>query len=306
MCFGYVKLSMPDQSFSMNVNDVLELDYLVKEISRDEVTVNKNPNGSNVSYISKEVSVFDPNGTGKYEIEINGQIIEIDVYEVPDSGVSHWTFEQNLNDFWNTNATYNGTGSGNITYSTDAKNRNYSLDLNGSDAYVKLDTDIGLSTSGPFSIASWVKMNETPDRATLLSGFGSGSNGTSFDIELDCYTNRNGTNTFGVHTWSGYVTSRNDIIPSQGNWGHYVVTYSGGTLDGNNISLYLNGSELSIEYVDTNSNNLSTGSENFEIGYASKNTSNIDLNAMNVDSLRTYDKVLTATEVSNLYNDGSI
>lgn len=76
---------MVDKSISMNLNEVLELDYLVEEFSGDSVSFNKNPSGDSSSYISRDSFVFDPDGTGTYELDINGQIVEIQVTEIPNS-----------------------------------------------------------------------------------------------------------------------------------------------------------------------------------------------------------------------------
>lgn len=79
---------MADKSITMNVDEVLELEYLVEELSDDSVTYNKNPSGKSSSYISTNTHVFSPDGIGLYELDINGQIIEIDVVDITDSVVT--------------------------------------------------------------------------------------------------------------------------------------------------------------------------------------------------------------------------
>jgi len=226
---------------------------------------------------------------------------------IPDSGISHWNFEESLNDVWENSTVFNGNAVGGVQYSTDSRVNEYSLKLNGTDAYVSLGTDIGLNPDGPFSIAGWVKMNETPDRATLLSCFSSGSNGTSFDVEISSYKGDSGNDgAFGVHTWSGYVSTDPDVVAPVGTWEHYCVTFSGGLLNDNNITLYVGGSQVAATRVDSNGNNLSNNVDDFEIGFSSKNTSNINLQDMNVDSVKTFSKELSSAEVSNLANNKRI
>lgn len=78
---------MVDQKIKMDVDETLELDYLVEEVSRDAVTIYKEPSGLSESYYSTDTYVFDPSGTGTFQLDINGQTIEIEVTDIPDSVV---------------------------------------------------------------------------------------------------------------------------------------------------------------------------------------------------------------------------
>jgi len=261
-----------------------------------------NPDGPEVSEI-----VLPDGATASEVIDPDGNVVFEAGPDIPDSGISHWNFEESLNDVWGNSTVFNGNGIGNIQYSTDSRVENYSLSLNGTDSYVSLGDDIGLNPDGPFSIAGWVKMNETPDRATLLSGFSSGSRGTAFDVEISSFVASDTTDgAFGVHTWDRYVSSDPDVVAPVGTWEHYCVTYSGGLLDNNNITLYVGGSQVAATRVESNSNNLANNADDFEIGFSSKNSGNVSLNDMNVDSLKTFSKELSSTEVSNLANNNRI
>jgi len=257
------------------------------------------PGGSKVS------EVILPDGTTASEvIAPDGSTV---FSAIPDSGISHWNFEESLNDVWENSTVFNGNGIGDIQYSTDSRVENYSLSLNGTDSYVSLGDDIGLNPDGPFSIAGWVKMNETPDRATLLSGFSSGPDGTSFDVEISSFAGSGETDgAFGVHTFEGYVSSDPDIVAPVGTWEHYCVTFSGGLLNNNNITLYVGGSQVAATRVDSNANNLANNADDFDIGFSSKNTNNINLQDMYIDSLKTFSKELSSAEVSNLVNNNRI
>jgi hypothetical protein len=80
---------MVDKSLSMYVGDVLELDYFVEDVSDDKlVQVNKDPSESlTESYYSTSTFVFDPDQSGTYELDLDGQIVEIDVFDIPSSVV---------------------------------------------------------------------------------------------------------------------------------------------------------------------------------------------------------------------------
>lgn len=73
---------MVDKSITMNANEVLELDYLVEEIDDDSVDYVQNPNNDSGSHISENTHVFNPSGSGTYQLDLNGQIIEIDVIDI--------------------------------------------------------------------------------------------------------------------------------------------------------------------------------------------------------------------------------
>lgn len=91
---------MADKTLKINVNDIIELDYLVEEISSNAVTVNNDPSGSLPNkYISKDTYVFDPPESGTYELEINGNTVEIQVTDFltldsfEDSNISEYTVD---------------------------------------------------------------------------------------------------------------------------------------------------------------------------------------------------------------------
>jgi hypothetical protein len=78
------------EKFTMNIDDILEFDYQVEEISDNVITVNKDAGGISESYYSTDTYVFDPQSIGTYELDINGQIIEIEVTDIPDSEVDYF------------------------------------------------------------------------------------------------------------------------------------------------------------------------------------------------------------------------
>jgi hypothetical protein len=79
-----------DKSIRMNLNEILELDYVVKDISDNRVKVQQDESNATVSYISKKSVVFDPNTTGTNQIDIDGQTIEIKVFDIPDNVVDYF------------------------------------------------------------------------------------------------------------------------------------------------------------------------------------------------------------------------
>lgn len=81
---------------------------------------------------------------------------------IPDSGVSRWLFEQNLNDDWDGN---DGVANNGAAYVTDSAEGSYALDFDGVDDYVDLGYASNISDSAlasGYSLFSHVKLRATP------------------------------------------------------------------------------------------------------------------------------------------------
>jgi hypothetical protein len=78
------------KKIQMDINETLELDYVIEQITNDvvEISSEPSPDALSLSYISKETSVLNPTETGIYKLDIKGQTIEIEVTDIPDSAVS--------------------------------------------------------------------------------------------------------------------------------------------------------------------------------------------------------------------------
>jgi hypothetical protein len=278
---------MVDQKIKMNVNETLELDYLVEEVSRDIVTINKSQGSVSDNYISKEKYIFDPQSTGTYELDINGQIIEIEVTDIPDSGISRWTFDTEDTesgtaiDSWNSNdGTINGATTGvsgaNQTYTT-----NEAYDFDGSDD----DVAITIPALTDFSLAAWAKSGN------------SSSTSEEYVIRLQDSNNdvflgeKNGNWIFRIYDGS-FQSATGTTIDS--NW-----TFLCATFDGSNMTLYEDATEVATGTAS------GTGSSSGSSAIGS-NPGNGQFWNGRIDDPRIYSKELTSTEVSNLYQTGSI
>lgn len=80
---------MVDKSITMNIDEVLELEYIIESISRNSIDMTVKPDNSSASmkYIGKEFGVFNPDKTGIYEFSVNNKDIQVDVVNVPDTVV---------------------------------------------------------------------------------------------------------------------------------------------------------------------------------------------------------------------------
>jgi hypothetical protein len=255
---------MGKKSISMNIDDTLEFDYQVEEISDNVVAVNKNAGAISESYYSTDTYVFDPQSTGSYELDINGQIIEIEVTDIPDSGmfqspIYQYTAVAGLNasdggtaDNW----TEQLAGAGDATttfapvYRADQSGFE-SVEYDGTDDGHDFPSDGQLPTgTGPVSFAATIYMKDTSGINTIAF-YGNASTNDAVLFSIDDGAVRLGL--FGTST--GRVNAGS---VSSGQW----VTV-GGTITLNDTEAYVNGASVG---TDTNASpNLKDA--NRAIGY---------------------------------------
>lgn len=122
-----------------------------------------------------------------------------------------------------------------------------------------------------------------------ICGYGTAATSQGFDI---CTHPSPAPYSIGVHAYGPAIIANGVYIPNQ--WNHYVVTYDGTVLRG-----YLNG-----QPVNTSTIALNTGtSVDFTIGggaYTPANGFSGD-----VSNIAIWDSVLTASNVSTIYNNGA-
>jgi hypothetical protein len=150
------------EKISMNVNETLELDYLVEQMTDDTIDITSEPNNvsTSINYIKKHSGVFDPPDTGTYKLDINGQTVEIEVNDIPDSVVSLYDFEDNSD----TSTAIDMRGSNDLTvngssYSTTSIVGSLSLSHDGQNDYAISQSATDLTTQGStdgFGFGGWV------------------------------------------------------------------------------------------------------------------------------------------------------
>jgi len=233
------------------------------------------------------------------EITIDGQTV---FTAVPPSGISRWTFDNaditgsTLSDSFGSNdMTLNGMTTG-LPGLSDTYSSGEAADLDGqNDDGTVPDVPVFNFGTSPYSVSGWWSFDggfnqligqwgDPPNRGWSLQ---------TFDSDLAFQTTSDGTNQQNLQA-SGVLsfTSPNHIV---------------GTKSGTTAKLYINGSRVSdngspvASDVFNSTNPLNVGRRQ-DIP-----TSNPDGFAdMSVDDIRLYSKELSATEVSSLYNTGSI
>ena len=206
-------------------------------------------------------------------------------------------------------------GSGGASYSN-----SYSVDLErSSDQYLEASgsSAFDLSTYGEsFSISMWVKPESLPSDKLLTMV----SKGNAFRAYVDPSNFRVmvGPSSMGPAE-AAYVYNGGSAT---GTWHHVVITYDGDSL--NDASFVASGQFVSKIYRDssagtsyriggsrlTNSTSA-TNSNTFQIGASDTNTSDSFLASWYssfdgaIDEVSYWDKALSSTEVTELYNSGS-
>jgi len=203
------------------------------------------------------------------------------------SGLALYEFENNAND---TGGVYNGTATS-VTYAAgyigDAGS------FNGSSSYVTLPTSMPINFSS-FTFSAWCKVNSLPLNTAAITEIrlaGSYPN----DNTIGIYANKsNGNYRYLFRNKLANQISFEANAPTLSTWNLFTLSYDGTTLNG-----YLNGvSVLSQAFTVTNS----TGSITAIILGEYSATSLRQLNG-SLDQIRIFDRAITSTEVTTLYNE---
>ncbi len=205
--------------------------------------------------------------------------------------------ESNANDSL---GTYNGTAQGGLTYGA-GKSGNAFI-FNGNTAHVSLPTDTFNSLTGDFSINAWVYIVNTGLTQAILSSLAyNGTNAWGFNI-----TNLGG-NSIAIYNGTSTFYTLTESSPNPYNtW--YMVTITRKANTGTKI--YYNGS---VSASNTSSVNPVYNSTNHRpsIGASSYGPLFSNLvqyyfaNGSKIDELNVWNKELTSTEITELYNSGT-
>jgi hypothetical protein len=209
---------------------------------------------------------------------------------IPSSGISRYEFEQDVTDSWGSNDGTDNTSAGYVTGNVGI----YAKDFDGTDDYV--DTGgaiVDPSSSGSFSVAGWVKTTTTDTEDFWTQG-----NSSNSDPQVRM--GKDGSNSvFNIRSDSGGSNNSYSVFGAtidDGNWHHVCITYDSQTME-----LYTDGGSDGTE----NRNSESVTTDRTTIGALGRTSLALHWDGQ-IDDVRIYDKALSSTEVSNLYNNGSI
>jgi hypothetical protein len=207
--------------------------------------------------------------------------------EIPDSGVARWQFEQDVTDSWNGNDLTDNTSAG---YSTNAQEGSHSKAFDRSDDSVDL-SDGSAFVFDSFSVRAWLYPTWSGGSIGYAPCFFALRSGS--DVRVSIHVTSGTGNYDQLVIYNGGASAKPSVSQlAQDTWTDVVLTYNSGSW-----TVYENGSESS-----TASKSVS-GTEPLHIG---SSTGSQEYWGGNIDDSRFYSKELTATEVSNLHQTGSI
>jgi len=162
------------------------------------------------------------------------------------------------------------------------------LSFDGSNDYVLLTNNLGLSSA--MTVAMWVKINSQASTQSLIS------DGPSGEIQIDIGRTSGRISLL----WSNAVpvTSSGSTTLSNGVWYHIAVTrfYNGANWS---VSIYINGQ---LDTSTTTSSNPSASSTNYVLGCRGDALGISSFGGV-LDDVGAWNRALTATEVTALYQD---
>ncbi len=231
---------------------------------------------------------FTPTYTSITIINTNSTGINfVSVVSLPSLGlVAYYPFSGNANDMSGNG--YNGTVNG-ATLTTDRfGNANSAYAFNGINNYIKVSTQSFKLLSR--TIAFWIKTGQNSP-ATLLT-YEDGNALYGWDLYRDTYALEYAV----VSSAGGTTASANSAAVITDNSWNFVV----GTDDGLSLNLYINGTLVSTV---TSANPQWATSMNLYLGATQpENIGSLWFNGA-LDDLRIYNRVLSANEIQQLYNE---
>ncbi len=209
-----------------------------------------------------------------------------------DNQVAYWKLDGNSNDAVGSN---NGTDTG-ITYSTSDGKINQGANFNAITDKIAFPSSSAFRLTSNYSISVWYKATSCVGSADIWGvyepdtggqkGYGLFLSGTTFFFDI-YYAGGSGR-----VTWS-YANAQN------GSWHHLVLTY-----DGSTAHLYVDGNQQGTGQA-ISSTAAYAGNEYPHIGPHTWGGGTTDGFIGSIDELGFWNKVLSSTEVEELYNSGA-
>jgi hypothetical protein len=192
---------------------------------------------------------------------------------------------------------YNGTLVNGATYGTGIINQGFSFD--GVNDYVDLGNNLDFDGTTPFSISTWVKFDVLGNFEFIfskrdLTGFFRGYSihkRTTNEIEFQVANSAGG----GQNRLALYTSTQ----LTNNTFYHCVVTYDG-SRNPNGVKIYLDGVSDTLVTRNNTLTDTISNSGNLWLG----NYYNSPFNGL-LDEVGIWDRVLTPSEVTELYNSGA-
>ena len=168
--------------------------------------------------------------------------------------------------------------------------------FNGSSSKIDL-SNLGLGGAATRTISAWINVNSLSGNRTIFQ-YGNSAANNRFGFAIESTTGKLYVEYYGRDA----ITSSPQI--TVGNWFHVVATYNGGAIETpTNTQIYVNGSAVSMSTTGTETGVANTTDSNYGIGY--RRASSTQYFNGKIDQVRIFNKALSSSEVTTLYNETS-
>lgn len=241
-----------------------------------------------------------PNTTYYYQIRAIGQYGESQLIGNSNSIQANWKFNNNYDDASGNGKTLSPNNS--PTFSTDRQEGSHSVDLNGSNEDITVNTSSGDYIRGGYNaktVAFWMRADVTSSGSTRLGifDFGGSDDGLAMYIQSNnLYAGVAGNNT------------RRSISASYSStgWNHIALVYSASSL-----RLYVNGAQvaantsLGFTSVGSTSSGSIIGDDNGSTAFSTSTSYFGQFNGR-FDDFYVIDKALSVSEITKIMNQQSL
>ena len=242
---------------------------------------------------------------------INPYILQASGNPLWDGLQAYYTADNTPNDAL---GNYNGTLVNGATYGTGIINNGFSLD--GVNDYITTNKALNLNGGTPFSVNFWLKSNAYLTANSLQNVFGTirdDSNVYNLTKGFQFYMYGNGgsanrlsflisNNNSGVSSYA-WVHILANVVPNT--WYNVTMTYNGNG-DTSGINTYINNSASKTVYINNLQSPYDTITDSPTIGANIRTDLLVNrfLNGL-VDEVGVWNRELTSSEITELYNSGS-
>ena len=219
-----------------------------------------------------------------FQVDTNGTLTT--------SLVSYYNMQGNSNDYW---GAYNGVDTS-MAYGTSYGKVSEGANFNGSNSLISSLYLPFTATNVPWSIGFW--FNTTQGQNYI---FGWSTNGDGVGIGAD----GNASGTMSIHFDNGIsnATLWTTNTYDDGTWHYAVITYSGLNSEYiSNAAIYIDGTSVATSSNRTLSGGSGVAGTALEIG--NRYTYSTPYSG-NLDEVGIWNRVLSSTEITDLYNGGS-
>lgn len=171
----------------------------------------------------------------------------------------------------------------------------------GTDEYLDggNNADFDFDGTDSFSVSAWIKTSFTGDSQSIIS-----KNENTGNLQGWLFFTRNATSGKLAFLMSdsagGRIIKDGNVEVDDGLWHHCVFTYNG-SKSASGVKIYTDGTSGSSTSSDTLTGTVSNA---FDFNIASRNAGADFFFTGNIDEVAIFNRVLTGTEVTELYNSG--